>query len=89
MSTTSLKDYTMRTRHMVEIHTGIVWTAGLYLDGRKIGTIENRGDGGADFVFITDKGERAQWRDFVAQQHEGDEEKATEWLMFQEYSLTS
>ena len=78
------ENYTMHTTDMMETRSGIAWVADLLRDGIKIGGVENQGDGGADYVFFTVKTERADWRLFVAEKHEDDEEKATEWLLFQE-----
>lgn len=83
-----MSDYTIQTTEMIQIHRGVAWCADLLRGGIKIGTIENRGDGGADHVYIEDKSARAEWYQFVADKFEDDEEEATFYLVCQEDAMS-
>ncbi|WP_427928319.1 hypothetical protein [Agrobacterium cavarae] len=83
-----MSNYTMHTTEMIELHRGIAWWADLLKDGIKIGSVENRGDGGADHVYIADKSDRAEWYQFVADKFEDDEEQATFDLQYQEEAMS-
>lgn len=77
--------YTMKTTSIMEHSRGVAWVADLLREGRKIGTVEQRGDGGADWIYITDVQDRVRWGEDVAAAFidEG-EEGATSYLMFSE-----
>ena len=59
--------YTIRTTSIMEHSHGVAWTASLLLDGRKVGTVEQLGDGGSDRVDLHDDAERLAWRAAVQQ----------------------
>ena len=76
--------YKMHTTSQMETRNGIAWTADLNFDGKKIGDIENSGNGGCDTVFIADNTERANWNKFVANRFDNNEETATYQLFINE-----
>lgn len=85
--------YFMRTIDMMEHSQGVAWTADLYRrvseDGatydKKVGSVEQYGEGGADQVWICwDKVERNWWHTLVNAAFDGNEENATHYLLLQE-----
>lgn len=53
--------YTLTVTDEVELHNGIAWTADLFRDGVRIGTVEDAGNGGAPGVYFDTADERAAW----------------------------
>ena len=76
--------FKMRTTQILEHSKGIAWTADLFREGVKIGTIEQKGDGSGDRVFIRDLNEMGTWRMYVDAAFGKIEEDATFWLLCQE-----
>ena len=76
--------YEIRTTGMLEHSSGIAWTAELFREGVKIGTVEQEGHGGADRVFISDLNQMGIWRMYVDAAFAKNEEAATFWLMCKE-----
>lgn len=46
----------------LETSRGVAYTAPLYMDGKKIGTIENKGDGGVTSIFVKEYSEELNRR---------------------------
>lgn len=92
MSTTT--DMSARTTHpwhlityrQHEVRSGIYWEAMLMLNGQRVGTVWQEGNGGADIVEITHPAARAMWRQWIDQAHDGNPESATYTLMVEEDS---
>jgi len=57
--------YTMRTISVMEHSHGIAWTAALLRNGRRVGLIEQMGDGGADRVIIQADDWRRHWEESI------------------------
>lgn len=76
--------YEMRTTGILEHSNGVAWTADLFREGVKIGTIEQEGHGGADRVFIRDLNEMGTWRMYVDAAFAKNEEDATYFLLCKE-----
>lgn len=66
--------YALNTTAVMEHSHGVAWTADLLIDGRKIGTVEQLGNGGADMVHILDQGDRDAWATHCADTPGGEEE---------------
>lgn len=73
--------YRMKTTAIMEHSRGIAWTADLLREGVKIGTVEQRGDGGADWVYITDRQDRTRWEADVAAAFPEDGEEGATWYL--------
>jgi hypothetical protein len=76
--------YHIVTEKMMEHSKGIAWTASLYREGLKIGSVEQEGNGGADSVIIESAADRATWTVDVQEAFDGDEEQASFYLLIQE-----
>ena len=51
----------MQTTRIVELRDGVYWEANLLLNGDKIGTILEEGNGGASKIYIDDREQRKAW----------------------------
>ncbi len=51
----------MQTTRIVELRDGVYWEANLLLNGDKIGTILEEGNGGASKIDIDDREQRKAW----------------------------
>ena len=56
-----MSKYEMQTTRIVELRDGVYWEANLLLNGDKIGTILEEGNGGASKIYIDDGEERKAW----------------------------
>ena len=80
--------YSITTTAMMEHSSGVAWIADLFRNGRKVGTVENRGDGGGDIVRIDAKADRLMWNIAITEAfgHASIiEEAATFYLMCAEF----
>lgn len=81
-----MSQYTMQTTKIVELRDGVYWEANLLFNGNKIGTILQKGSGGADRITIDDKEQRKAWGDFCNEN--GGEEHVTYSMMLSEIEST-
>ncbi len=78
--------YTMLTKDVMQMSSGVAWTAHLIdPDGVIVGDIEQHGNGGSDRVDVYDRGHRDAWKQAVTHSYGTfDEEAATAWLQAKE-----
>lgn len=78
--------YALTTESMVEMSFGVVWEGVITVDGRTVGTVEDRGDGGGTWPTFANRDDRLAWEAWlsVAYPHvDGDaSEEAVAHLMF-------
>lgn len=57
-----LPKFTVSKPKMLTTARGVAWTTNLFMDGKKVGTVENRGDGGCNIYnfHYNDAGHMAQ-----------------------------
>lgn len=58
--------YRLRITEQMETHSGIAWIGALYLNGRVVAPVEDRGDGGAPFVRFADCDDRDAFATAIA-----------------------
>lgn len=66
-----VNSYTLSITAQMNTYNGVAWTGDLSRDGVVIGTVEDRGDGGAPLVFITDPNESTAWTALLAVAYPG------------------
>jgi hypothetical protein len=78
--------YVLTTESMAEMSYGVVWEGVISLEGRKVGAVEDKGDGGGTWPTFSNREDRLAWESWlrVAYPHiEGDaSEEAIAHLMF-------
>lgn len=60
------EEYSMTITNQIEFRGGVAWTADLFRNGIRVGSVEDRGDGGAVIVDFYVPEERKQWNAVVA-----------------------
>ena len=74
-----VSSFRVRVKEHMETHDGISWIADIYRLGRKVGTAENKGDGGANYYYFDRREDRSDWEDeaevaYANSMNEGDED---------------
>ena len=49
--------YELKNIKTLNTHEGMAWTASVYMDGKRIGTAEDRGDGGSSWLYLDNRTE--------------------------------
>jgi hypothetical protein len=49
--------YELKNIKTLNTHDGVAWTATVYKDGKRIGTAEDRGDGGSTWLYLDNRAE--------------------------------
>lgn len=47
--------YELKNIKTLNTHEGMAWTASVYMDGKRIGTAEDRGDGGSSWLYLDNR----------------------------------
>jgi len=51
--------YELKNIKTLNTHDGVAWTASVYRDGKRIGTAEDRGDGGSSWLYLDNRADEA------------------------------
>jgi hypothetical protein len=51
--------YELKNIKTLNTHDGVAWTASVYRDGKRIGTAEDRGDGGSTWLYLDNRADEA------------------------------
>ena len=77
--------YLIKTTGSLGMSDGLAWVANLYRVSPEgvpthIGEVENRGDGGADMVWIMDPTHKAEWKASVEASFPDEQERGFYWV---------
>ena len=75
-------NFRVKVKEQMETHSGVSWIADIYREGRKIGSAENRGDGGANYYYFDRREDRDDWETEATVAYENSDYEGDEDILF-------